>query len=114
MVDRTEHYAELRRQYPNLSDGWWKLMQELDTIRDERDALRAALAHLVGYHTAMGTLVPVETLRDLIYTTDADLPTKLDELKAEVFPPVPLSPEPPPHGTNCPPGCCGAGVRQWR
>lgn len=18
------------------------------------------------------------------------------------------------HGTNCPPGCCGAGVRQWR
>ena len=113
MVDRTEEYAELRRQYPNLSDAWWDLMRERDTIRDERDALRAALAHLVGNHTAKGTPVPVETLRELIYTPDADLPTKLDELTAAVFPPTSVPPTPT-HGTGCPPGCCGAGVRQWR
>lgn len=113
MVDQAQRYAELRQQYPNLSDNWWNLMRERDTARDELADLRTALAHLIGYHKTAG-VVPVDRIRDLIEPPEAKLPTMLDELKATAFPPAPAAPEATTHGTTCRPGCCGAGVRQWR
>ncbi|MGW3992389.1 hypothetical protein ACWEF6_02765 [Amycolatopsis sp. NPDC004772] len=109
MTNRAEHYAELRRQYPNLSDAWWDLMQDRDTIRDERDNLRAALAYLIGTHTALGTDVPVDALRELLYSPAPEPPSELKSLAATVFPSVS---KPEGHGTGC--SCCGAGVQQWR
>jgi hypothetical protein len=65
--DRAEHYAELRAKCPQLPDSHWQAMQREDALRDERDALREALARLIGYHVATGTAVPVEKLRAVLY-----------------------------------------------
>lgn len=65
MIDRAEHYAELRAEYPLLPESYWRSMQREDDLRDERDALREALLHLIGYHATAGA-VPVEKLRALL------------------------------------------------
>lgn len=74
------------------------------------------------------------TLRALVARVDelhrevhAELASRPNAAKSEdaeawiraVFPQRPLPGEDPPppatsHGPGCPPGCCGAGVRQWR
>lgn len=104
MPDRAEQYAELRKQYPQISEAYWELMEDRDRLRVELDGLKSQLAFLLGYHA---DAVPVEKLAALLAPPADEQDSTVEELRDKVFPPTT-------HGTGCPPGCCGSGVRQWR
>jgi hypothetical protein len=61
----SEFYAELRKEYPQVSEGFWDLMGKRDALYEELNALRGGIAELIGYHDADGA-VPVAKLRTLL------------------------------------------------
>ncbi|MGW4525168.1 hypothetical protein [Amycolatopsis sp. NPDC004378] len=54
------------------------------------------------------------TLPEMNKAAQAEFGVRLELLRVAPRPAPTPAPAPVRHGTGCPPGCCGVGVRQWR
>lgn len=60
-----DHYAELRKQYPNLPESYWEARAEVRAAEQALSDLRGELAELIGYHELDGA-VPISKLAALV------------------------------------------------